>query len=255
VLVAGASSGIGREIAIHLASDGHDLALLARRRDRLEDLAVALERARVQAAAGASGLAPGGSAPAEAPAEVPRDVLLCADATDREALERAVAEAEGVLGPLDTLVYSAGTARFLPVEETTPEVWDEVLGGNLHGLYHAVSAILPRFRLSGRGHILGVLSIAARQAFPDSTAYTAAKAGALGFLDALRAELRGSGIHVTAILPGATDTPLWDGAGAGWDRTRMMRPEQVARVVAAVLRETTSGTIEEIRVGPVGGPL
>lgn len=231
ILLTGASSGIGRETALHLARDGHRLALCARRADRLEAL-----RREI------------GGEPGDHPA-VPADV------TDPAQVEAAVRNAEEGLGPLDTLVYCAGAARFTRVEETTDSIWREMMGANLDGLLFAVRALLPSFRRIGRGHVVAVLSVAARQAFPGSSAYTAAKFGALGFLESLRAETRGEGIHVTTVLPGATDTPIWDNLGSGWNRAKMMQPEQVARVIAAALRDTTTGMLEEIRVMPVEGSL
>lgn len=231
VFLTGASSGIGLEIARHLARDGHHLALSARREAELREAAAALS-------GGQSG-----------------PLVLPCDVTDSEALTRTVARAEREMGPLDTLVYSAGGARFAPLEETTDAIWDEMLAANLTGLFYCTRAIVPYFRERGRGQLVFLLSIASRVAFPGSTAYTAAKHGALGFVDSLRAEVRGFGIHVTSVLPGATDTHLWDDIGGDFDRSRMMQPEQVARVVASALRETTSGMIEEIRIGPVGGAL
>ena len=227
IFLTGASSGIGRESALHLARDGHRLALCARRGELLEDLCHALSGSESDHFA--------------APADVRRPAEV----------ESAVRRAEERLGPIDTLVYVAGTARFTPVEETTDEIWREMMGANLDGLFHTVRVLLPRFRRHG----VTVLSIAARHGFAGSSAYTAAKFGALGFLEALRAETRRDRIHVTAVLPGATDTPIWDEVGGDWNREKMMQPEQVARVLASVLRDTTSGMIEEIRILPIGGSL
>ncbi|MFN8546753.1 MAG: SDR family oxidoreductase [Candidatus Eisenbacteria bacterium] len=226
VLLVGANSGIGAESARHLARAGHRLFLVARREKLLEALGREL---------GSESFA--------------------ADACDRAAMDAAVAEAGRRLGGIDTLVYSAGAARFRPLESTSPELWREMMGANLDGLFHAVQATLPSLLASGRGHVIGVLSVASRHAFGGSTAYTAAKHGALGLLDSLRAEVRGRGVHVTAVLPGAVDTPLWDAIEGEWDRGRMMRPEQVARVIVSILSESSSGMIEEVRVGPIGGAL
>ena len=237
ILLTGASSGIGRELARQLAREGHRLALLARRGELLREVAAQVAGDRA------------GPGPVHAPVALPADVR------DAEAVSAAVAAAEHSLGPLDTLIYSAGAARFLAVEETTDAVWAEMLAANLTGLFHCVRACLPNFRARGCGHVVAILSVASRQAFRGSSAYTAAKFGALGFIESLRDEVRRSGIHVTAVLPGATDTPIWDGLGPGWDRSKMMRPEQVARVVASSLRDTSSGMLEEIRLGPVGGNL
>lgn len=232
VFLTGASSGIGRELALHLARDGHTLALSGRRAPALASLAEEITRRAA-----------------------PRPHLEVCEVGDAAAMTRAVRAADEAIGPLDTLIYSAGSAYFAPVEETTDALWQEMLSANLTGLFHACRAVLPLFRERRRGHIVGLLSISSRHAFPRSCAYTASKFGALGLLESVRAEVRKEGIHVTAVLPGATDTPIWDDIGGEFDRSRMMRPEQVARLIAAALRETTTGMVEEIRIAPVGGSL
>ncbi len=233
VLITGGSSGIGRACALRLAAEGHAIALVARGEARLRDAESEIRSL------------PGVEPP----------LILPADVRETAEIEAAVARATERFGGLDALVHSAGGARFLPLEQTTDAVWREVVGANLEGLFRTVRAVTPRLRASGGGRIIGVLSIASRRGFPNATAYSAAKAGALGFLDSLREELRPDRIQVTALLAGATATPLWDGIGGEWDRARMMLPEQVAEVVVCALREETSGTWEEIRVGPPGGVL
>ena len=231
VLLVGASSGIGRALAIELAREGHRLALVARGRERLEHLR--------------DSLAGGWD----------RHLALACDLSDARAAGELVPSAEAALGPLDTLIYSAGAARFDPVVETSDESWDLMLRANLTGLFHAVRAVLPGFQARGRGQLVAILSIASRHAFAGSSAYTASKFGALGFIESVRAEVRAYGIHVTAVLPGATDTPLWDALGSSWDRTKMMPPEEVARVVASALRTGPGAMLEEIRILPGAGAL
>ena len=225
VFLTGASSGIGMEIARTLAREGHRLALFARRESELRALAAELNA-----------------------------LALPGDVTDRASIDRAVAEAQRTLGGIDTLVYAAGSARFHPVESTTFDEWREMMGANLDGLFHVTQALLPSLVSAPRGHVVVLLSVASRVAFGGSSAYTASKYGALGFVDSLRVELRPR-VHVTAILPGAVDTPLWDAIEGEWDRARMMQAEQVARVVASLFRDTTSGMLEEIRLSPAGGSL
>lgn len=228
ILVIGASSGIGAETARHLARDGHRLVLSARRRAELETLAAELP----------------GSA-----------VVIPFDAADETAVESAIPLAWSALGSIDAVVFAAGAARFFPVERTSRELFEEMLRSNATALFLVARALLPRFRAAKAGHFVGLLSVASRHAFGGSSAYTAAKHAALGFLDSLRVEARGDGIQVTSILAGATDTPLWDGIEGEWDRASMMGAEQVARVVAGIFRDSSSGTLEEIRVAPIRGAL
>lgn len=231
ILLAGASSGIGRALAVRLAGDGHRLALAARNEGRLGEVLASL------------------------PGDPGRHIARSCDLGDATATANLVAAAEAAIGPLDTLIHSAGAARFEPVVETSDATWDLMLRANLTGLFHAIRAVLPGFLARRRGHVVAVLSIASRQAFPGSAAYTASKHGALGLLDSLRAEVRGRGVHVTAVLPGATDTPLWDALGDGWDRTKMMPVEAVAGAIAATLASGSSAMLEEIRILPPDGAL
>jgi NAD(P)-dependent dehydrogenase (short-subunit alcohol dehydrogenase family) len=231
VFLTGASSGIGRATALQLAREGHRLALCSRRVPLLESLVLQLK---------------GGAA---------RHTVAPGDVTDPASVTAALDAAEAALGPLDTLLQVAGAAVFAKVEETTDDAWRRMLDANLTGLFYAVRAVVPRFRERRRGQIVAVLSVSSRTAFPGCSAYTAAKFGALGFLESVRAEVRAAGIHVSLILPGATDTPIWDGLGEGWDRAKMMPASQVAAVIASVLRDTGSGRVEEVRVMPAGGAL
>lgn len=231
VLLTGASSGIGRATAFALAEEGHTLTLTARRSAELESLAREL-RAAGRAVSQESG-----------------------DVRDEQSVRRVVEAAGRAMGGIDALVHCAGSARFAPLLETSRETWDDMIATNLTGLYHLLREILPVFTARGSGHVIAILSIASRTAFGGSSAYTAAKHGALGLLDSVRQEVRGQGVQVTAILPGATDTPLWDQIDGTWDRSRMMPPGKVARIVASVLRDSLGGSIEEIRVLPTGGNL
>jgi len=228
VLLTGASSGIGAETARHLVADGHRVSLFARRAELLAALVGEL----------------GGLASA-----------WTGDVTRRDDLASGLRAAELRHGAIDTLVYSAGSARFHSVEETSPEEWRELMGANLDGLFHALQLSLPSLLASGRGHVIVVLSVASRQVFGHSAGYTAAKHAAIGLVDSFRTEVRARGVHVTAVLPGAVDTPLWDAIGGEWNRAQMMQPEQVARVIRSVLRDRSSGMLEEIRVGPICGAL
>ena len=101
----------------------------------------------------------------------------------------------------------------------------------------------------------GSSTVAARQAFPGWSAYVAAKHGLLGFTGAIREELRPRGIRVTAVLPAATDTALWDALPGEWDRANMLRPEDVAGAIAQLASQPAYMATEEIVVGHVAGRL
>ena len=108
---------------------------------------------------------------------------------------------------------------------------------------------------AGRGTIIAVVSLAAVRAIPGCAAYTASKAGVLGLVRALAAEVRGRGVRVAALSPGAVDTPFWDGIPSPPDRTRMLRPEAVAEAALLVAAQPPEAFVEEIVLAPTPGVL
>jgi len=100
-----------------------------------------------------------------------------------------------------------------------------------------------------------LLSVAARRGFPGWSAYCASKWGLAGLVAALREELAGSGLRITAVYPGATDTPIWDGMPGEWDRSRMVPAAEVARAIGYALSADPRAVVEEIHLGPAGGAL
>jgi len=231
-VVSGGGSGLGREIARELARRGYDLALLGRRRQPLEEtLALAGAEAR----------------------EV--GIVFPCDVRDAEAVERCAGEIRARWGAADVVVPAAGTTSLAPIEQTTPEDFNEILSTNLTGVFLLLRALLPAMKERGRGWIFPLLSVAARRAFPSWGAYCASKWGLRGLIEVLREELKGTGVRVTALFPGATDTPIWDRLPGTWDRAAMVSPQEVARAIAYALEADPSTLVEEIHLGPAGGAL
>lgn len=226
-IISGAGSGIGREIALALARRGHRLALVGRRRGPLE---------RTLAEAGGEGLA------------------LPADVCDASALDD-VSRAALALGPPEVVVAAAGAASVVSFLEAEPVEFERVVEVNLFGAARLLRAFLPAMVESGRGALVPILSVAARQVFPGWSAYAASKWGLLGLVETLRLELAGSGVRVIALTPGATDSPLWNGLPGSWDRTRMIPAVEVARALVWALDAGDAVAIEEIRMRPPGGDL
>jgi NAD(P)-dependent dehydrogenase (short-subunit alcohol dehydrogenase family) len=231
-VVSGGGSGIGREIALELARRGFALALVGR---RLAPLEATLEAAGQPVAAG--GLA------------------LACDVRDAAAVADAAAAVEARWGAAEVVVPAAGTAHIRPFAELSPAEFAATVDTNLTGAFLLLHALLPAMRRRGRGWIFAVLSVAARRAFPGWAAYCASKWGLDGLVAALRQELAGSGVRLTAIYPGATDTPIWEGAPGTWDRGAMMPAAEVARVLGCALDADPRALLEEIHLGPAGGAL
>lgn len=171
---------------------------------------------------------------------------LKADVRNYEEIKGAIERVVEKEGGLDILVVNAGIARVGYVEEFEISDWLEVLNTNLNGAFYTVKAALPHIREGG--HIVFVGSIASKRAFPGWAAYCASKWGLLGFAKSLGEELKGK-IKVSTVLPGAVDTPLWEGIGG--DRSRMLKAEDVAKVILNIVE--SDGWIREVEILPKGG--
>ncbi len=230
-LVTGAGRGIGRAIAFALATEGAGVVLAARTRQQLAEVAAEI-RAR------------GGRALA-----VPTDVTQ--DAAVEALVEQTIAE----FGRLDVLVTAAGTASFGPVAGTKPADWDAMLAVNLRAVMVCCCAVLPMMIQQRRGTILNIASVAAQRFIPGAAAYAATKAGVVAWSRVLREEVRAEGVRVGVLVPGAVDTPLWDAIQQGPDRSRMLRPEDVARAAVFMVTLPPSAALEELTLLPAGGIL
>jgi 3-oxoacyl-[acyl-carrier protein] reductase len=231
-VVSGGGSGLGREIALELARRGYGLALLGRRQPPLEET---LDLA--------------GPGAREAGAVFPCDVR------DADALERCAEEVLARWGAPDVVVPAAGVVSIAPLEQTTPDDFAATLATNLTGVFLLIRAVLPAMKARGQGWIVPILSVAARRGFPGWSAYCASKWGLRGLVAALREELQGTGVRITALYPGATDTPIWENLPGDWNRAAMVPPREVARALAYALDADPSTLVEEILLGPAGGAL
>jgi len=230
-IVTGAGSGIGRATALALAQSGVRVVLAARTQQNLEVVFHDITTS-------------GGTA-----LVVPTDVGAEAQ------VERLVARTQERFGRLDILVTSADGASFGPLIESRTEDWDAMIAINLRGIYLCCKYALKVMIAQSRGHILNVLSIASHTALPGSAAYTASKFGALGLTKVLAAEVRAQGIKVTAVIPGAVDTPLWDKSGGDLDRRKMLSPADVAAAMLSVIAQPPSIYTDEIVLMPPLGIL
>jgi NAD(P)-dependent dehydrogenase (short-subunit alcohol dehydrogenase family) len=139
------------------------------------------------------------------------------------------------------------------VERLPLDTWREVIETDLTGMFVVTQAALPLLRRGGT--IVSNLSMAATSVFAGQSAYCAAKHGALGVTRTLREELRPRGIRVIALMPGATDTEIWNQFWPDAPRKRMLRPETVAQAVLDALLLPPESTMEEITLMPTQGAL
>jgi NAD(P)-dependent dehydrogenase (short-subunit alcohol dehydrogenase family) len=229
-LVTGANRGIGLAIAqalahegCHLIITGRDERTLAKARKQLEKL------------------------------DVPVLAQSC-DVRSPDSVDYLFTLVRGLHKPLDILINNAGIGHpNRTVAELPYPTWMEVVDTNLNGLFLVTQAALAVMKRGGT--IVNNLSIAAERVFPGSAAYNASKHGALGFTNTLREELRPKGIRVIALMPGATDTAIWDAMWPKAPRRKMMSAKTVAQALIDALRIPENTTVEKIVVMPSTGTL
>jgi NAD(P)-dependent dehydrogenase (short-subunit alcohol dehydrogenase family) len=229
-LITGGGSGIGLAIARALAIKGCNLVLTGRTLSALEKAGRELSRHGIRVLG-----------------------KIC-DVRDPEAVKALAASVRKQFSRVDILVNNAGVAHpNLPVAKLSPDAWQAVIDTNLTGTFLVTHAILPLMREGGT--IVNNLSIAAKQVFPGSSAYNASKHGALGLTNTLREELRAKGIRVIALLPGATDTEIWNTLWPDALRQKMMSPSTVAHALVEALLLPEDSTLEELTIKPTSGTL
>ena len=176
------------------------------------------------------------------------------DVTDTASVERAFAQIKQRHSTIDVLINNAGVAHALkPADQLSLETWRQVIDTNLTGMFLVTRFALPLMREGGS--IVNNLSIAAVQPFAGMSAYNASKFGAMGFTQALREDLRPRGIRVVTLMPGATDTDIWQQFWPDAPRAKMVSPDTVAEAVLHAVSAPANASIDEIRILPAAGVL
>ena len=230
-VITGAGSGVGRAVAIALAQQDWNVALVGRRESTL------LETMDLGGKHGTQ-------------------VLVCTcDIGDAAAVAEMGAAVLAEFREVEVLVNAAGTnAPQRSLEVLSLADYHAMIDTNMNGAYYCVQAFLPQMRARGSGTIVNIVSDAARQASPKAgPGYSMSKFGVVGLTQAINAEERPRGIRACAILPGDIDTPLLDKRPAPPDaaaRAKMMRPEDIAECVLLAINLPARATIEEILIRP-----
>jgi short-subunit dehydrogenase len=223
VAITGASAGIGRATALRLARDHAQLAICARRIDRLDDVT------REVTAAGGIALP------------------VAADVTSDADMQRFVERTVDRFGRLDVMMCNAGFGIYGAIDTIPPDQMRRVLDVNFMGTYHAARAALPCFRRQGTGHLVVISSIVGKRGVPYMGAYSATKFAQVGLAECLRAELAGSGIHVTVVYPISTETEFFSVmTRASGFATRASGPRQTADTVANAIAGAIDRPVPEV---------
>jgi 3-hydroxy acid dehydrogenase/malonic semialdehyde reductase len=210
-VITGASSGIGRAVALKLAAQGVDLVLIARREDRLRELKAEI----------------GGSVRVE---------VKAMDIRDREAVSRFADSLENVR----VLINNAGLARGVDrVQDANTEDWEAMIDTNIKGLLYFTRALLPPMVRAGEGHVVNLGSVAGRWVYPGGAVYCATKFAVAALTEGLRMDLLGTGVRVTNIEPGMVETEFSEVRLGDKERAkavyRGMKPLTAADVAESVL--------------------
>ncbi len=239
-LITGASSGIGEATARALAAEGAAVALVARRRERLETLAQELESR-------------GG-----------RALAIQADVTDRDQAVAAVDRAAHELGRLDIVINNAGVMLLGPVEGAPLEEWERMVQLNVLGLLYVAHASLPRLLHAAEGpprqvaDIVNISSVAGRVARAGSGVYNLTKFGVVGFTESLRKEVTGRHVRVAVVEPGAVKTELIEhvrpeiraASSARFANMERLEAEDIADAITYVVTRPRRMAVNELLVRP-----
>jgi NADP-dependent 3-hydroxy acid dehydrogenase YdfG len=223
VAITGAARGIGRATAAALAREGMTVAI----GDLDADLAH-----RTAAEIG------------------PQVSAFAVDVTDRRSFERFIDDVEARLGPVDVLVNNAGImplGSFLAEDDATARRMVEI---NVHGVLHGMKIVVPRLVRRGSGHVVNIASAAGKVGFAGGASYSGTKHFVVGVSEAVRVELRGTGVDLSVLMPGIADTEL--GAGVGASRgVRKIAPAEIAEAIAEVLRRPRFDVYVPRTIGPL----
>lgn len=184
VWITGASSGLGRAVALAMAREGWRVIGSARRQEELDDLAAEGPEGRITGVA--------------------------VDVTDLEATRAAVARIEAEIGPIDRAVLAAGTHIPTSADDFKPEDFRTLMEVNLMGVVHATAAVLPGFRHRRAGHLVVVASVAGYRGLPTAAGYGATKAALINYTEAMKFDLDDWGVKTQLVCPGFVRTPLTD---------------------------------------------
>ena len=182
---------------------------------------------------------------------------LACDLTDANQVARLAADLLTKQGVPDIVVSNAGAFLLRPLEDTTTADLELQLAANLKAPFAVARAFLPALRKAGRGSFITVGSVADHVAYPENAAYAASKYGLRGLHETLLAEYRATGVHLTLVSPGPTDTSVWDPVDPdrreGFiPRAGMLRPADVAEAILFVATRPEHVLIDWLRLGPTG---
>jgi NADP-dependent 3-hydroxy acid dehydrogenase YdfG len=239
IVITGGSSGMGAAAARHLASEGANVVVAARRVEKLEALVAEITQAGGQAMA------------------------VAVDVTRREDVQTLVDAAVKKFGRIDVLINNAGVMPLSPLERLKVEEWDQMIDVNLRGVLHGIAAALPYMKEQKAGQIINTASVAGHKLFPTAAVYCATKFAVRALSEGLRQEVKPYNIRTTIVSPGAVSTELLDhiseqdvrSANEDYVGKVGIPAESFARVVAFAISQPEDVDVNEILFRPTAQDL
>ena len=227
-VITGASTGIGKSLALLLADAGFRLVLAARSKDKLQAIAKEIQQKG------------GESLPVPTDVSHPEQIKILKE----KALD---------FGNVSVVVNNAGTGKFSNIENVTLADWNRQMDVNLRASFLVSQAFIPAMKQKKKGSLIFINSVAGKKGYAYSAAYVASKFGLRGLADSLREELREDNIKVISIHPGAVDTPFWDDIQAEFPREKMLNSDALAESIVHTIQAPGNFTVEEMVIRRTGG--
>lgn len=236
-LVTGASRGIGKVIALQLAQDGYDLALVGRDECALDRFRDELLSMGLRSAQG-DGI---------------RAVTIAADLSDIRSCSLIVEKTVAEYGRLDLLVNCAGLSHKGPFTTVTPEVWDRIFAVNARAPFFICQAALPYLKESEKPVVINIASVVGFKGYQDQSVYSSSKHALTGFTKVFAKEVQPLGIRVHLINPGGVATDMVRQMRPDIDPEELIQPEEIAEIVHFLVTRKGRSTIDQFYIRRYSG--
>jgi short-subunit dehydrogenase len=227
-VITGASSGVGKSLAIQLSDAGYKVVLAARSENKLNAIAEEIQTK-------------GGNC-----------LVVPTDVSQPEQINNLKVRTLEY-GDVFVVINNAGLGKFCKIEDVTLEDWNRQLDVNLRASFLVSQAFIPGMKQREKGMLVFMNSVAGKKGYPYSAAYVASKFGMRGLADSMREELRENNIKVISIHPGAVDTPFWDKTGVNFPREEMLDTSTLAQSIMHAIQSPGNFTVEELVVRRTAG--
>ena len=228
ILITGASSGIGKFLAIQLAKKKYEIILSSRSETRLQETANEIDRLKTPCH------------------------IIPADLSDVKSISELYKKSADI-GFVETVVNNAGFGKFDKIEDVSINDWDDQISVNLKAPFLLTKLFSKSMIENKKGMFVYINSVAGKKAYPFSSAYVTSKFGLRGFSRSVREEFRDHGIKVVSVHPGAVDTGFWNKLNVDFPRREMMSSENIAKSIAHCIEAPDNLVIEEIDIQRIKG--